>query len=60
MDEKKRKAAIAGVMAFLSQEAASVRTPWTPPQPSLSPWTMQGVQTIMHNRAALQQGSIKR
>jgi hypothetical protein len=58
--DKKLQAAIAGVIAYLGEEAASV--PVSTPKPSigLKPWTLNGIQTIMQNRALVQRRVIKR
>jgi hypothetical protein len=57
--DKKLQAAIAGVMAFLDEEQA-VRPAPVQPTAGLKPWTLNGIQTTMQNRALVQRRVIKR
>ncbi|GEM_PF-4227111 len=50
-DDKKKRAAIAGVMALLQAEAeTAAAASAAPARPSDTPWAMNGRQTIMRNR----------
>lgn len=57
--DKKMKAAIAGVMAFLSEEKTAVSVP-LPVRPALVPWSINAIQTTMQNRALVQRRVVKR
>jgi len=49
-DDKKKRAAMAGVLALLQAETETAAAVTAPLRPSDTPWAMNGRQTIMRNR----------